>query len=93
MKLNNLKLKLRILSQDIKDLSFNDFENTEINWNNNLPIEALLSLMKVKMNFHISPFENLDLPRNEDFQFSTKRMESNKRDFNRTGKQEPILKN
>ena len=54
-----------------RDLSFNDFENTEINWNNNLPgFEALLSLMKVKNELlHISPFENLDLPRNEDFQF------------------------
>ena len=54
-----------------KDLSFNDFENTEINWNNNLPgFEALLSLIKVKNELlYISPFENLDLPRNEDFQF------------------------
>ena len=54
-----------------KDLSFNDFENTEINWNNNLPgFEALLSLIKVKNELlYISPFENLELPRNEDFQF------------------------
>ena len=54
-----------------RDLSFNDFENTEINWNNNLPgFEALLSLIKVKNELlYISPFENLDLPRNEDFQF------------------------
>ena len=54
-----------------RDLSFNDFENTEINWNNNLPgFEALLSLMKVKNELlYISPFENLDLPRYEDFQF------------------------
>ena len=37
-----------------RDLSFNDFENTEINWNNNLPgFEALLSLIKSKMNFSI----------------------------------------
>ena len=54
-----------------RDLSFNDFENTEINWNNNLPgFEALLSLIKVKDELlYISPFENLDLPRNEHFQF------------------------
>ena len=54
-----------------KDLSFNDFENTEINWNNNLPgFEALLSLVKIKNEIlHISPFEKLDLPRNKDFQF------------------------
>ena len=54
-----------------RDLSFNDFENTEINWNNNLPgFGALLSLIKVKNELlYISPFENLDLPRNEDFQF------------------------
>ena len=54
-----------------RNLNFNNFENPEINWNNNLPgFEALLSLVEIKNElFHISPFDNFDLPKNEDFQF------------------------
>ena len=54
-----------------RNLNFNNFENPEINWNNNLPgFEALLSLVEIKNELlHISPFNNFDLPKNEDFQF------------------------
>ena len=54
-----------------RNLNFNNFENPEINWNNNLPgFKALLSLVEIKNElFHISPFDNFDLPKNEDFQF------------------------
>ena len=54
-----------------RNLNFNNFENPEINWNNNLPgFEALLSLVEIKNELlHISPFDNFDLPKNEDFQF------------------------
>ena len=59
------------LAEYTRNLNFNNFENPEINWNNNLQgFEAILSLVEIKNELlNISPFDNFDLPKNEDFQF------------------------
>ena len=69
--LKDLKTEIQTSLLGYKNLSTYDYKDFKINWHDNLPgFQAISSLVGIKDElFYISPFDNIGLPKNEDFKF------------------------